>query len=81
MAVGRRRRPYNNLNCRPGGARYRIQIDVYADSESSARAVADAIEYAIELDCHVASYNGEYRDPHTMNYRSSFDVTWIEQRP
>jgi len=72
--------PYNNLNCRPGGARYRIQIDVYASTASAARSAADAIEHAIELDCHVVSYNGEFRDPETQNYRSSFDVNWIEPR-
>ncbi|WP_079755193.1 tail completion protein gp17 [Pseudomonas aeruginosa] len=72
--------PYNHLNCRPGGTRYRIQIDVYANTASSARSAADAIEHAIELDCHVVSYNGEFRDPETQNYRSSFDVNWIEPR-
>ncbi len=72
--------PYNTLSCRPGGARFRIQIDVYATSATSARQVADAIEYSIELDAHVVSYNGESIDPDTKNYRSSFDVSWIEPR-
>ncbi|ORL62906.1 DUF3168 domain-containing protein [Pseudomonas putida] len=72
--------PYNRLNCRPGGSRFRLQIDAYGTTASQARAVADAIERALELTCHVVSYNGETRDPETLNYRSSFDINWIEPR-
>ena len=72
--------PENVLSGRPDMDDHALQIDVYADTAASARQVATAVQRAIELECHVTSYNGESRDPVTMNYRSSFDIDWLVSR-
>lgn len=72
--------PETYLAGRPDAETHTIQIDIYADSSSKAREVAAAIEYAIELQCNITRYGGMSRDPETMNYRISMDVTWITSR-
>lgn len=72
--------PENYLAGRPDVDGYTLQVDVYADSGSSARAVAKAIRDAIELHAHIVRWGGDSRDPVTKNYRYSFDVDWIVQR-
>lgn len=72
--------PENYLAGRPDIDAYTLQVDVYADSAASARAVAEAIRNAIELRAHIVAWRGESRDPETKHYRSSFDVDWFVQR-
>lgn len=72
--------PENFLNARPDMEGYRLQVDVYGATASSANAVKSAIETAVEMQAHVVSYNGEMRDPDTKNYRTSFDVRWFVRR-
>lgn len=72
--------PENYLAQVPDIDSFSIQIDVYADTASSARATAEAIRDAIEPNAYVTSYNGEGRDSETRNYRYGFSVDWIVQR-
>lgn len=72
--------PYNQLAGVPQGDRYTAQIDVYATTASSARAVAQALRNAYEPAAYVVSWRGESRDPSTQNYRYSFDVEFHVQR-
>lgn len=72
--------PENYLAGRPDTEQHSLQVDVYADTASTARAALAAIEQAIEQDAYVTRYGGESRDPETQNYRSSMDVDWITYR-
>lgn len=72
--------PENYLSGRPDTERHALQIDVYADSASQARAALGSIEHAIELSCYVTRYGGESRDAETKSYRSSMDVDWHTYR-
>lgn len=69
--------PENFLAGRPDAATFNIQVDVYGDSADSVRAVAKAIQQAVELDATVTAYRGESREQSTMLHRTSFDVDWI----
>lgn len=68
--------PYNKLNAAPGCDHYTIQIDVYALTASSVRAVAQALRDAIEPHAYVVQWSGESKDVATGTYRYSFDVDW-----
>lgn len=72
--------PDNYLAGRPDVDSHGLQIDVYADTAKAANDVATAIQRAIELECYVTGYNGDFRDPVTMNYRSSFNIDWVVNR-
>lgn len=72
--------PESYLAGRPDSEGHSIQIDVYGDSAADTRAALAAIEHAIELHCYVTRYGGESRDPETMSYRSSMDISWITER-
>ena len=51
--------PENYLGGRPDIDRFALQVDAYADTLSAARAIADAIEEAIEMLAHVTAFRGE----------------------
>lgn len=72
--------PGNYLSGRPDVDSHGLQVDVYADTAKAANDVAAAIQRAIELECYVTGYNGDSRDPVTLNYRSSFNIAWIANR-
>lgn len=72
--------PENYLAGRPDMDGYTLQVDVYAATGSSARAVAEAISHAIELQACVTRWGGETRDTETKLYRSSFDIDWLVPR-
>ena len=57
-----------------------LQVDAYATTSASARAVAAALRDAIEPVAHVVAWRGESRDSETGNYRVSFDVDWFIPR-
>jgi TPP-dependent pyruvate/acetoin dehydrogenase alpha subunit len=59
---------------------FTLQVDVYAVTATSARAVTDAIAHAIELNAYVVRWGGESKDAATNLYRSSFDVDWLVPR-
>ncbi|KAB0504699.1 DUF3168 domain-containing protein [Pseudomonas moorei] len=72
--------PENYLAGRPDLDGFTLQVDVYAATASSARAVADAISHAIELKAYVVRWGGETKDTPTKLYRSSFDIDWLVPR-
>jgi hypothetical protein len=72
--------PENILEGLPGSDTFGIQIDVYAATGASARAVGDALQAAIEPVAYVTAYNGESQDPETKNYNYSFTVDWMKVR-
>lgn len=72
--------PENFLGQRPDADSFTLQVDVYADTAASARAVAVALSHAIEAVAYVTSWRGESRKQETKDYRSSFDVDWIVRR-
>lgn len=72
--------PENYLAGRPDMDGFTLQVDVYAATAASARAVTDAIVHAIELKSNIVSWGGEKKDTATNLYRSSFDVDWLVPR-
>jgi hypothetical protein len=72
--------PENYLGDAPNVDNFSTQIDVYAKTWSSARAVANALQAAIEADAYVVAYHGEMRDPETKSFRVSFTADWITSR-
>ncbi len=72
--------PENYLGDNPDIDSYLLQIDVYALTAASARAVAEALRNAVQPVSHVVSWRGESRDPDTKNYNYSFDVDWFQSR-
>lgn len=72
--------PFNMLNCRPDADSQDLQIDVYASTTQSSNAVAEAIRYAVELDCYITNYRGTTREEETLLYRTGFDLTWLVER-
>ena len=72
--------PETHLAGRPHIDGLPLPVDIYAITASSARAVADAISHAIELQAYVVRWGGETKDPATKLYRSSFDIDWLVPR-
>lgn len=72
--------PENYLGTLPDADTSVTQVDVYADTVSSARAVYSAIRGAVEPVAYVTSVRELGRDAETNNYRISFDVDWITLR-
>lgn len=72
--------PLNMINCRPDADSQDLQIDVYGLTTQSTVAVAEAIRYAVELDCNVTNYRGTIRETDTLLYRTGFDLTWLVNR-
>lgn len=72
--------PENYLAGRPDLDGFTLQVDVYATTASSARAVTTAISQAIELKAYVTRWGGESKDTETKLYRSSFDIDWLVPR-
>lgn len=72
--------PENYVNQVPDTDNYTAQVDVYASTAASARAVALALRNAYEPVAHIQNWRGESKDPETNNYRFSFDVDFIVNR-
>lgn len=72
--------PENYLAGRPDLDGFTLQVDVYALTATSARAVTAAIAHAIELKANVVRWGGENKDTATKLYRSSFDIDWLVPR-
>ena len=72
--------PENYINQVPDCDKYSLQVDVYANTESSCRAVAMALRDAIEPVAHITNWRGESTDPETLHKRYSFDVDWFVKR-
>lgn len=72
--------PDNNLSDRPDSDSIDLQIDVYATTVEDTREAANAIEYAIELDCHIMRIMNEQIDGPTKLYRTTFSTQWFVSR-
>lgn len=72
--------PENILDGAPNTDSFGIQVDVYATTGASARAVSAALRAAIEPVAYVVAFNGESQDPDTKNYTDGFTVDWIKDR-
>lgn len=72
--------PLNMINCRPDADVMSLQIDAYGLTTQSSTAVANAIRYAVEMNCYITSYRGNLRDEETKLYRTSFDLDWLVDR-
>lgn len=77
--------PENYLGQRPDIDSFTTQIDVYAadipgQRAPMARAIADAISYAIEGAAYVTAWIGDSRDPDTKNYVVTFQADWLVPR-
>jgi len=72
--------PENFMNQRPDADLFSLQVDVYADTADSVRAVAAALRNAIEPFAHIVGWRGDGREPDTNLYRLSFDVDWYVDR-
>lgn len=68
--------PENYLGNVPDVDSFTLQVDVYASSADSARAVALTLRDAIEPVAHITAWLGESVDPDTKNNRFSFQVDW-----
>ena len=69
--------PTNYLNGQPDTDRYGLQIDVYADTATSADAVVTAMRKVIGRHAYVTGFGVDTRDTETKNYRKGFDVAWL----
>ncbi len=70
--------PYNVLTGPAPADHITAQIDVWTDSSSACKAVANAIRTAIENNCHVTSWLGTSKEENL--FRSTFMVQFIELR-
>jgi len=72
--------PENYLSTIPDMDSWTLQIDVYANTATSARNTAAALRNAIQTHAHITFWNGESRDPDTNLYRYTFTVDWFKSR-
>lgn len=72
--------PENYLGEVPDMDSFVTQVDVYGGTAATSRAVAMALRDAWEGHAYVTSWNGEYREPETRDYRFSFTVEFMESR-
>lgn len=68
---------FNNINDRPSGDQIIVQIDVYDTDPDIVDQLAQAVRYAIELNCSVSSYRDIDQDPDDKSYHIGFDVIWV----
>lgn len=69
--------PINYVNGVPDTDRYGLQVDVYAETASSADAVVTALRSVIARYAYVTGFGIDARDKDTHNYRKGFDVAWL----
>ena len=72
--------PENYLGMRPDADKYGLQVDVYGATDTSVRAVVDAMAAALEDHAHITGWDGEMRDAITRRYRSTFTIYFIVRR-
>src|SRR3546814_1006236 len=73
--------PQNFINQRPTEDQLGTQVDVYADSATAARNVAEAIRDAVEGDAYVVAWRGESIDEnrseeHTSELQSLMRISY-----
>lgn len=69
--------PLNYLNCVPSTDRYGLQVDVYAETASSAEEVVVALRRVIAQHAYVTGFGIDAKDKDTHSYRKGFDVAWL----
>jgi hypothetical protein len=72
--------PENYLGTAPDSDSFTAQVDVWADTDDSARDVAEACRDALQTVAYITAWRGESREPATNRYRYSFDVSFIASR-
>lgn len=72
--------PENYLGNRPDIDSFSIQIDVYADTATSAISVAKAVRDAVEGQAYITRWGVQGMDSETRKYRYSFDIDWYVKR-
>jgi len=72
--------PTNNLSARPDSDSIDLQVDIYGTTVSETREAANAIEYAIELNCHITRVMSEKIEGATKLYRTTFITEWFVDR-
>jgi len=69
----------NLLAGRPTHRQALIHLDVWAQTQASMEAVANALEHALELRGPIQSF-GQRRDPETGSFRQTLEISWITLR-
>jgi hypothetical protein len=69
--------PINYINGIPDTDRYGLQVDVYAETASSADAVVKALRRAIAKRAYITGFGIDTKDKDTHSYRKGFDVAWL----
>lgn len=72
--------PANYLGQLPNMDDYRIQIDIWGQTQASALLVAQAIRDAIEPYAHIVNAGNTTRDTETKNYRYMIDAEFFTAR-
>lgn len=72
--------PENTLACAPASDNFGVQVDAYAKTVTSARAVAAALRDALEPHAYITAWNGESWESATGLYRVSFTVEFQTDR-
>lgn len=72
--------PENYLDKPPDIDGHGVQIDIYAESMSAAREVAQALRDCLEPHAYVTAWNGENRDFPTNLYRVTYTMSFLTQR-
>ena len=72
--------PENYLNQSPDIDGSIVQVDVYGETVTSARAAFVALRNALQSSAYITSVREDGRDPDTNNVRISFDVEWLTPR-
>lgn len=72
--------PENYLGDAPDMDTFGVQVDVYATTPDSARAVAAALRDAIEPHAHITAWRGDGTDPETKSKTFTFECEWKTAR-
>lgn len=72
--------PENYIGETPDVDRLSVQVDVYGETPTAARAAAEALRNAIEPVAYITAWCGESTDKDTGRKRFSFDVEWHVSR-
>lgn len=72
--------PENYLGNSPDLDTYLVQVDVYADTVTSAQNGAEALRDALEPLANIVSWRGGSRDNSTQHFRYSFDINFLTAR-
>lgn len=69
--------PFNNLDARPSGDMVLTQIDIYDIDSDRIYELANAVRYAIELECNVTAFRDLSKDATTGVYHIGLDVMFV----